>query len=112
MSIDYSGGMLVGCHGSKFSVSEEYFNEHLADDFEEDFEDVCRSELIEAIGLSEYSEHYDADEDSRYVGFEVHDTNIHSLDFEDWLTNVRSLASMFEDVSGVTAKLIGTQNIW
>ncbi|MCP4365439.1 MAG: hypothetical protein GY800_09105 [Planctomycetes bacterium] len=104
MGIDYSGGMIVGAHGSDVQTGVDI-------DFDDNEEYEYIDEWIEEHGMTTMSQHYDADIDYQYVGFEVSNVLVHEMEGE-WLTNVKKLAAKFKDLTGVEAKLIGTQNIW
>ena len=113
MGIDYDGGMLVGCHGSSFKVSEDCPEEYLEGLEEGEYiEDLDDDELLDILGLEQYSQYCDADTYSSHVGFPVNDTPIDSVEFEGWLIEVKVLADRFEKITGVQAKLIGCQHIW
>ena len=114
MGVDFDGGMLVGCHGSEFSVlsdcPEHYFDDICMDDGEtiEDLEDY---EVLEGLGLGQYCEYYDADEDCSYIGFPVDNVLIDDPKWEEWVLGVKNLSVKFEGITGTKAKLIGCQRI-
>lgn len=97
MGIDYDGGMIVGASGSDISEPEDY-------------EDGL-SEWAEENEMTSMSQHFDADEDDRYYGFEVPDVLVSEMRGK-WLENIEQLAVKFEELTGEPALLIGTQNIW
>jgi hypothetical protein len=112
MGIYYGGGMLVGCHGSKFSLSESCPKEYLGDLHpDKSVGDLYNSELLDILGMSRYAEYYCAEIDSSHVGFPVEGVPIDSVEFEGWLINVKVLAAKFEAITGVKARLIGCQKI-
>jgi len=100
MGIDYSGGMIIGEIGSKLGMPEN-----------PDEEDLEFHEWAEENGMDRMSLHYDADDDYCYYGFEVDDIPVEDID-SGWLDLVKAKAKKFEELTGVKAKLIGTQNIW
>lgn len=95
MGIDYSGGMIVGAKGSEIPVL-----------IDEDFYE----ELI-GHGMTYMSEHYDAGDDHRYYGYLIDDILVSQMD-DEWLRKINELASKFEEITGVPASLIGTQDIY
>lgn len=97
MGIYYSGGMIVGNSGGDVSEPEEY---------EGDFQ-----LWLEENGMDSMSLHFDADQDSQIVGFAVKDILVSDID-EKWIEDIRAKSAKFEELTGVPAKLIGTQDIW
>ena len=115
MGVDYDGGMLVGCHGSDFSVSEDYPEHYLSEivlDEGESLEDVENYEILEGLGLARYGEHYDASIEHSNIGFSVPNITINDPKFLEWQEEVLKLSIKFEEITGVKAKLIGCQDIW
>lgn len=97
MGIDYSGGMIVGASGGDIEVPDDY--------------EGSLGEWTEENEMDSMSEYYDAPEESTYYGFEVPDILVEVID-GDWLADVKSKAKKFEELTGVKATLIGTQNIF
>jgi hypothetical protein len=98
MGISYGGGMLVGCEG----LPPE------PDDWDED-ESEEWYEHLEGLGIESYSQYYDADYCDCYFGFPVGNCLVENID--QWIVMVKDLAKEFEDITGVKAELVGTQNI-
>ena len=97
MGIDYSGGMIVGEIGSKLSEPDEY---------EDGFNEWAEENELESM-----SQYYDCDQEDKYYGFRVDNVEVEKIDGE-WLDDVKQKAEKFEKLTGVKAKLIGTQDIW
>lgn len=95
MGIDIEGGMIVGLSGREIVC---------------DHEDGL-SEWAEENGMDNYSIYYDADEEDRYYGFEVNDVFVKDID-GDWMKDVKQKAEEFKRLTGLDAKLIGSQNVW
>jgi len=96
MGIDYSGGMIVGENGSEIPEPE----------------DISLSEWAEDNDMTSYSLHYDADDDSCIYGFEVPNVLVSDIDGTWWLEDVKAKAAKFKMLTGLDARLIGTQNIY
>jgi hypothetical protein len=96
MGVSYSGGMIVG--------------EHATDIPEPELEDQDLYEWAEDNGMERMSEHYDADDNYTYYGFEVPDVEVSEMR-GTWLDDVLEKAAKFKELTGVSARLIGTQNI-
>ena len=96
MGIDFDGGMIVGESGRKISLPEDF---------------DCMSEWADSNDMTKMAMHYDADDDCCLYGFNVDDILVSEID-EGWLADIRAKAAKFEELTGVPAKLIGTQNIW
>lgn len=96
MGIDYNGGMIVGALGSDLNIPEKY--EYL-------------SEWAEDNNMTTMSLYYDADSESQYMGFEIEDILVSEIN-NDWIKSLKTFSKKFEDITGVPAKLIGTQNIY
>jgi hypothetical protein len=94
MGIDIEGGMIVG---------------RLGKDIECDHDDGL-TELAEENGMDNYSLHYDADEDWHIYGFEVKDVLVDEID--EWVKTVKEKAQEFKNITGLDAKLFGSQNVW
>ena len=96
MSIDTSGGMLVGGDFDNVTVTDN--NE----------EGVI--EYLYEQGIEIYSPWYDAGENSCTVGFPVEDVEVKDMD-EQWLDNIKQLSIKFEQITNSTASLIGIQDV-
>lgn len=100
MSIDYDGCMIVGRYADDIS------------DWLESGEDPDDPwDLLENSGMTHASLYYDAPIREAVIGFRVDDVMVNSMT-EGWLDTVVAHATKFEELTGVPAKLIGTQNIW
>ncbi len=97
MGIDYDGGMIVGELGSYLSVP---------DDFDGNMHDFIEEHDMDTMSL-----YFDADTDYQYIGFKVPNIMVADLD-SVWINGIKSKAEKFEELFGVPAKLVGTQNIW
>jgi len=96
MGINYDGGMIVGELGSKIEKPRDFSGELY--------------EWIEEMGLDRMFMYYDADIEDNIVGFKVEDVLVSDMSGK-WLTDVWEKAAEFYRLTGVPAKLIGTQNI-
>ena len=75
MGIDYSGGMIVGCHASAiglFKIEENYYD---INPESEDY-DFCFYEWCEENDLKIMSEYYDAPVERSFIGFEIDESYI------------------------------------
>jgi len=95
MGIDIGGSMLVGALGDSLNIPED-----------EDF-----FEWIEESGLTYLSLYYDSPLEDKYFGFIVEDIPVKEMD-EVWFKKITDLATKFEDITGVKAYLIGSQDVW
>tara|TARA_Y100001956_G_scaffold74886_1_gene82340 strand:- start:1069 stop:1401 length:333 start_codon:yes stop_codon:yes gene_type:complete len=110
MGIDISGGMIVGanCSAADAGVYDEANEGYLVEgEYYEEF-----YEWWEYNGMSTYSFHYDACQDSQILGFTVEDIDPLSDDFYEWVEDVKEKAARFKELTGIDAKLIGMQNVW
>lgn len=100
MGVDISGGMIVG------ACSDDVWASCCPE--EEDFYD-----FIEGVHeMDTYHLYYDADTDASITGFKVKDVPVlSSEEFEEWTTNVKELAKLFKDITGIEPKLIGMQHV-
>jgi hypothetical protein len=98
MGIDYDGGMIVGAIGSAISVPDD--------------SELALYEWAEDQGMESMSQWFDCDDEYKYYGFCVIDTLVSDIKDDGWLDGVRKKAELFEQLTGVPASLIGTQNIW
>ena len=53
----------------------------------------------------------DSDFENTVYGFSVSSIEVDNID-QDWIDALKAKAKAFEEITGVKAKLIGTQNIW
>lgn len=113
MGIDYSGGMIVGANAATVE-GQVYFEDEDGDSLYgskgEGYEEFY--EWYEMQGMGTMSLRYDAGTDSQIVGFTVDDIEVLSDKFPAWLGDVKKKALKFKELTGIDAKLIGTQNIW
>jgi len=96
MGIDYSGGMIIGEIGSELPEPEGHDS---------------LSEWAEENEMVTMALYYDAAEEDCYYGFAVKDVLVSEID-QKWIDDLKTMAGKFEKLSGVPAKLVGTQNIW
>jgi hypothetical protein len=96
MGIDISGGMLVGESGSNFEIPDE-------------IEDV--REWADENGMEVMCEYFDADFEDSYFGFEVEEVLVSEIN-DSWIAKINELADKFERLTGLKARLIGTQDIY
>ena len=97
MGIDIEGGMIVG---------------RLGKDMQSCSGDMSLYEwAVEENEMDSFSMYYDAGEDYQYFGFEVKDVNVDDIEGE-WLEDVKEKSKRFKDLTGLDAKLIGSQNVW
>lgn len=97
MSIDISGGMIVGESGCRFNPPDNY--------------DGSLELWADEVGLDSMSEYFDADCTRTVYGFEVPDVAVSDIQHE-WLADVKKKAQKFKALTGVDARLIGTQNVF
>ncbi len=95
--MDISGGMIVGESGGLLEVP---------DNFDGEFYEWAENE-----GLDCMPEHYDASPSRCYYGFTVPDIPVDEIT-SDWVSQIKKLAQEFERITGVKARLIGTQDVW
>lgn len=103
MGIDYDGGMVVGELGSELDY------EKLSELSE--VEDDPQYFLVEQKGMESMSLWFDADFENTIYGFGVEDIEVEKID-QAWIDDLKEKARVFEEITGVKARLIGTQNIW
>jgi len=97
MGIDTSGSMIVGAHATYVGIPEEY--------------DGDAGDWLDDNGMVSMSEHYDADYDNQFWGFYVEDIAVNKIE-EGWLKDIQEKAKKFEELTGVPALLIGTQDVY
>lgn len=96
MGVDISGGMIIGEIGSKLESQDENMELY---------------EWAEEVGFESMSLYYDASSDATFYGFEVDDVPVKDID-DKWIEDVRGKASKFKELTGVEARLIGTQSVF
>lgn len=96
MGIDIDGGMIVGEQGKNIQFPDEIESEN---------------EWAEDNGMDRMPMFYDADSDYCFYGFPVEEILVREID-EEWLIGLKDKAALFEKLTGVPAKLIGTQKVW
>lgn len=97
MSIDISGGMIVGESGSRFNPPDDY--------------DGSLDLWADELGLDSMCETVDADCSRTVYGFAVADVAVGDIQGE-WLSDVIEKAQKFKALTGVDARLIGTQDVF
>lgn len=112
MGIDISGGMIVGANAAEVETAVTVAQDDCEmfgteGNYYEEF-----YQWYEGVGMEIYSFYYDADARSQVVGFTVADVEPLSENFDKWVSEVRTMAQDFEDMTGVKASLIGMQNVW
>lgn len=95
MGIDYSGSMIVGEHGIVIKSNNKNINLY---------------DLVDKHNLDVLHDFYDADYEDSFIGFIIKDIEVLKID-ENWVKKIKDLAYKFEKITGVKAKLIGTQHI-
>lgn len=95
MGTSISGGMVVGRMGCEIMEPGDY---------DGDFDG-----WTEEMGFDRMYPQYDADEEDCYYGFTVSAVDIEDID--EWVIIVKRLSKKFEEVTGVPARLIGSQNV-
>lgn len=101
MGIDIEGMMIVGERFDKIEALPELLNKYNVDDeddFVEKYFDYC-------------SPYFDAPTEHFVIGFGVNDVPIDSEEFAIWIDDVKEKAKEFEEITGIKAKLIGTQHV-
>lgn len=107
MDIDYSGGMIVGAQATDLSIPEEFIKEHEEKyGYEPTFYDWGLS-----VGLEYMSEWYDADDEGKVYGFTIK-YSWREDELDDLIKLVKQKMTEFKQLTGVDAKLIGTQDIY
>ena len=96
MGVSYNGGMIVGAVTSDISEPEDYEEGIREWAYENDMDTMCQ--------------YYDCDNDECFTGFTVKDVPVSEMT-GDWLKDVKEKAAKFEELTGVPALLIGTQDI-
>lgn len=97
MGINIDGGMIIGSLGGDLSVPEGFEG------------DLC--EWLEEDGIEYFSLHYDAGYEDSIYGF-ILDNEVGVEFLDDWLAGVKRKAAEFEKITGVKAKLFGSQSVW
>ena len=101
MGIYTDGAMIIGAKAEDVIKKNEYDPEGEYSFF---------YDWIEDHDLDYLSPYYDSDSEKWTIGYVIADVEVDSIN-EDWLDMVRKLAKEFETLTGVKAKLIGTQNV-
>ncbi len=97
MGADIEGVMIVGNDANGFDYPAKYGS---------------YMDFIEASELDIMYESYDSRPDRQYFGFKVDGIPIKDIhEKSKWLEDVREKAKRFEELTGLEAKLIGTQDI-
>lgn len=99
MGIDYDGGMIVGNYYDKIDY------DRIPDDLDDDYE------WLEDQGMSYMSPYYDCLRSECIIGFKIDDIDVNEMN-EEWFNMIKEKAKKFKDITGIDAKLIGTQDIW
>lgn len=103
MGIDYEGGMVVGEVGSELDYDKLSELSEVEDD--------PGYFLVEEKGMENMSLWFDADFENTIYGFAVADIEVEKLD-QAWIDDIKEKARVFKEITGVKARLIGTQNIY
>ena len=114
MGVDYGSGM-VGCCASEIEWDYEELNKEYPFALEEgeDWSSLEHHEIgLEVLNLDQYSEYYDADQNSQYWGYSIRDIEINSDEFKSWLNELQAKTDKFERFTKNKAILIGTRDIY
>lgn len=113
MGVDISGGMIVGAIAEGVEGAVGFESEDGDWVYQLD-EDTCEDfyEWYEYHGMETYSMWYDSGNEGKVVGFKVPDINPLGEDFDEWIENVKTLATEFKEITGIDPELIGMQNVW
>ncbi|RKZ94768.1 MAG: hypothetical protein DRQ46_09420 [Gammaproteobacteria bacterium] len=95
MGIETDGGMIIGRMGCDIPMKDGVDIDEWADE-----NDITYMSLV-----------YDAQLYDRVYGFLVEDVWATNIEGE-WLTQVKELAVKFEELTGVPALLMGSQDVW
>lgn len=95
MGIDYSSMMIVGVRADKIPLK--------------DGEDLY--DFVQEHGLENCAEHFDADIDSRIVGYKC-PNNVSFQDLDSFLEEVKPLFDKLRQLTGCEPHLIATQDIY
>jgi len=98
MGIDYSGGMIVGNIGDLLPELDEKYDGDIY-------------EWVQENDMSIMCQYFDADISNSYVGFSIKDVLVSEIN-DEWISTIKKIADKFESLTGVPAKLIGTQDIY
>ena len=99
MGIDISNSLLVGCSYGEL----EDFIEGISSETGEDEQSILEEYFICA------SPYYDAPREDCFYGFRIH--NYKELT-EDWWTISQTIASQFEELTGVKPRIRGGCHVW
>lgn len=99
MGIDISNSLLVGCSYGEL----EDFIERISSETEEDEQEILEEYFVCA------SPYYDADRQDCFYGFRLQN---HKELTEDWWTIAQTIASQFEELTGVKPRIRGGAHVW
>jgi len=102
MVIDIEGKMLVGERVSKLNISEEMLEQYDCEDEYEFYTEI----------LDYASPYFDSDPEDWFVGYGISNTSIGDDGWTVWVNRVEEAAKNFQRLTGVPARLIGTQNVF
>ncbi len=95
MGIETDGGMIIGRMGCDIPMKDGVDIDEWADE-----NDITYMSLV-----------YDAQLYDRVYGFLVDDVIVNDME-DTWLFEVQRLAKKFEELTGVPALLMGSQDVW
>jgi len=95
MSVDYSGGILIGCHGSE--IKNEKFKEDSVD-------------FVERHNLDIMRPYYDASPNESYIGKQIHYRWSYG-NMVELVSQFKKIKERLEPLLGTEVYLIGTQDI-
>jgi len=95
MSIETDGGMIIGRMANDIPMKDGV-----------DIDDWCADNDITYMSLR-----YDAQLYDRVYGFLIDDVIVNDME-DTWLFEVQRLAKKFEELTGVPAMLIGSQDVY
>lgn len=102
MGQEICGWIIVGAHGTDLLKKKP-----------EEFGSLCEWIGEESEHWMEcVSQYYDANEPYRYWGYLINDVDICSVGWEEWIDNVEKYAQQFKEITGVQARLIGSQSVY
>lgn len=97
MSIDISGGMILGAPIKGIKLFKD--------------SDIDVGDWLYEHKMEHMSPYYDCEREYWIIGFGIEDVLVEDMD-QKWLDNIKSQAEKFEKLTGVKAKLIGMQNVF
>lgn len=101
MGIYIDGGMIVGERADKVEVTDEMMKQYDLDDEYEFYTEV----------LDNMSPYYDSEPEDWIVGYEMPDVEVGGDNWTLWVNRVEEAAKNFERLTGVKAKLFGSQDV-